>query len=76
MHRNALIAFDSNKGAKMTHLAIRRACAALIVLAAATASAQTYPNKLIRIVVPYPPGGGADITARPIAQQANIKVDQ
>jgi tripartite-type tricarboxylate transporter receptor subunit TctC len=52
-------------------LTIRRACAALLMLAAATASAQTYPNKAIRIVVPFPPGGGADITARPIAQKLN-----
>jgi tripartite-type tricarboxylate transporter receptor subunit TctC len=42
---------------------------ALLALAAAAASAQTYPNKAIRIVVPYPPGGGADMTARPIAQK-------
>ena len=55
----------------MTHLAMHRVCAALIALAAATASAQTYPNKAIRIVVPFPPGGGADITARPIAQKLN-----
>jgi tripartite-type tricarboxylate transporter receptor subunit TctC len=55
----------------MTHLAMRRTCAALLVLAAATASAQTYPNKGIRIIVPYPPGGGADATARPIAQKLN-----
>jgi len=47
---------------------MHRICAALLALAAATASAQTYPNKMIRIIVPYPPGGGADITARPIAQ--------
>ena len=40
-----------------------------LFLVAATASAQTYPNKAIRIVVPYPPGGGADMTARPIAQK-------
>jgi tripartite-type tricarboxylate transporter receptor subunit TctC len=55
----------------MTQLAMHRTCAALLVLAAATASAQTYPNKGIRIIVPYPPGGGADATARPIAQKLN-----
>ena len=55
----------------MTHLAMHSICAALLALTAATASAQTYPNKAIRIVVPYPPGGGADITARPIAQKLN-----
>ena len=35
---------------------------------AATSAAQTYPFKAIRIIVPYPPGGGADATARPLAQ--------
>ncbi len=31
--------------------------------------AQTYPAKAIRVVVPYPAGGGVDITGRAIAQQ-------
>lgn len=55
----------------MTPLALHGICVALLALAAAPASAQTYPDKPIRIVVPYPPGGGADITARPIAQKLN-----
>ena len=28
------------------------------------ASAQAYPNKPIKIIVPYPPGGTSDILAR------------
>ncbi len=60
----------------MTHLAMQRICATLLALAAATASAQIYPNKAIRIVVPYPPGGGADMTARPIAQQLSERWGQ
>ncbi len=60
----------------MTPLAMQRICAALLALAAATASAQTYPNKVIRIVVPYPPGGGADITARPIAHKLSERWGQ
>ncbi|OGA77371.1 MAG: hypothetical protein A3G81_09660 [Betaproteobacteria bacterium RIFCSPLOWO2_12_FULL_65_14] len=34
-----------------------------------TASAQDYPTKPIRWIVPFPPGGGADATARTISQK-------
>ncbi len=37
---------------------------ALAALASASAFAQTYPDKPIRIVVAYPPGGAADLLAR------------
>jgi tripartite-type tricarboxylate transporter receptor subunit TctC len=33
-------------------------------LLARTARAQTYPARPVRVIVPYPPGGGADTTAR------------
>jgi tripartite-type tricarboxylate transporter receptor subunit TctC len=54
-----------------------RVVAALTAVAfSAVLHAQTYPNKVIRIVVPYPPGGGADITARPIAQMLSERWGQ
>jgi tripartite-type tricarboxylate transporter receptor subunit TctC len=34
-----------------------------------TASAQAFPSKPIRFVMPYPPGGSSEILARPIAQE-------
>jgi tripartite-type tricarboxylate transporter receptor subunit TctC len=37
---------------------------AVLLFASACASAQNYPTRPIRIVVPYPPGGAADNTAR------------
>jgi tripartite-type tricarboxylate transporter receptor subunit TctC len=58
-------------------LTLVRVVAALTAVAfSAVLHAQTYPNKVIRIVVPYPPGGGADITARPIAQMLSERWGQ
>jgi len=39
------------------------------ICAALPATAQTYPARSIRIVVPYSPGGGTDIVARIIGQK-------
>lgn len=48
-----------------THLlaAIALACTST------TASAQSYPMKPVRVIVPWPPGGGTDIFARAIGQK-------
>jgi tripartite-type tricarboxylate transporter receptor subunit TctC len=50
-------------------LAIRSpfAVAALILAASFAAHAADYPSQTIKIVVPFPPGGGVDVVARVIA---------
>ena len=46
-------------------------CAAALALAAlaSTAAAQEFPTKPVRILVPYPPGGASDVTARVLADK-------
>ena len=39
----------------------------LLVFFSINAIAQTFPNKPIRLVVPFPPGGGTDVVARAVA---------
>jgi tripartite-type tricarboxylate transporter receptor subunit TctC len=40
-----------------------------VLLAPALASAQTFPDHTIRLIVPFPPGGPNDIIARVVAQK-------
>ena len=47
-----------------------------LALGASAASAQAYPSKSIRWLVPYPAGGGADFLARTISQQLSTQIGQ
>ena len=40
------------------------------------ALAQPYPSKPVRLIVPYPPGGGLDLFARPLAQKVTELIAQ
>ena len=54
-----------------------RLLAALLLLASALPSgAQGYPDKPIRLVIPFPAGGGADSMARPLAQKLTTQLGQ
>jgi tripartite-type tricarboxylate transporter receptor subunit TctC len=44
--------------------------------AAANAFAQAYPNKPIRMIVPFPPGGGNDVIARIVGQKLSERFGQ
>ena len=41
----------------------------VVLLTAATAFAQPYPSKPVRMIVGFPPGGGADLVGRLLAEQ-------
>ena len=56
-------------------LAFPAAVACLLLLAGAAWS-QEYPAKQVRLVLPFPPGGGSDIIARIVAQKLTTSLGQ
>jgi tripartite-type tricarboxylate transporter receptor subunit TctC len=60
--------YSSIRGIDMIAL-IRITTALIFSLAAGMASAQSYPNRLVKIIVPYGPAGISDIAARTIGNK-------
>jgi tripartite-type tricarboxylate transporter receptor subunit TctC len=52
------------------------ACAIAAAVLALPAGAQTFPDKLIRIIVPFTPGGANDVVAREIATGLQARFNQ
>lgn len=52
------------------------AVAFLFGAAVVPSSAQTYPSRPVRLIVPYPPGSGTDIVARILAQKLSEQMGQ
>jgi tripartite-type tricarboxylate transporter receptor subunit TctC len=61
----------------MLHVLRRFAVVALSIVAfIATGAAQSYPERVVRIVNPYPAGGSVDVTARILAQKLSDNLGQ
>src|SRR5215470_10688699 len=60
------------------HTAITRLLIGALLLGASAlaASAQTYPTRPVRFIVPFPPGGVADVTARLMGQKLTEALGQ
>ncbi len=65
-----------NRFPRLIGSAIVAASAALIALHSPEAAAQAFPDRPVKMIVAYPPGGGADLLARPIAQKLSERWGQ
>src|SRR5450756_1450352 len=49
---------------------------AILLLTAGLVGAQVYPSKPVRVVIPWPPGGGNDIAGRIVMQKMSESMGQ
>ena len=49
---------------------------AIGLILSASAAAQSYPSRTIRLIVPFPPGGAGDLVMRPLTQKLTESMGQ
>jgi tripartite-type tricarboxylate transporter receptor subunit TctC len=59
---------------KFRHLTVTLGLLTALTAAMPAAVAQIYPSRPIKLIVPYPPGGGADSVARIVAQSLGERI--
>jgi len=52
-----------------THFLIKILCSSFLLLIGTSTFADEFPSRSIKIIVPYPPGGGADLAVRAIQKR-------
>ncbi len=57
-------------------MSLKLALAGLLAALAAAANAQTFPDKPVRVIIPYAPGGGTDNLVRTIAPTISASMGQ
>ena len=57
-------------------IAITALARARLALATAARAQANYPTRVVKLIVPYPPGGGTDLLARVLAEQLGRKWGQ
>jgi len=55
---------------------LRTALAAAVLAASGSAFAQAYPNKPVKVIIPFPPGGTLDVVGRMLAQKLSEQMGQ
>ena len=61
---------------RFSKLCLQSLVAGALTLASCLATAQGWPSKPVRVVVPFPPGGASDMLARTVAQKMSEQLGQ
>ncbi len=60
---------SSEQGSRLRDATVRESAAAAVLVAQLLAPFEQYPNRPIRLIVPFPPGGATDVVTRIVAQK-------